>query len=175
MPELLDEAVDRWFEGRSPRGAQRAAECERLEDWPIDGEPDVYGCFPVLGERLEHLDPQGVMELLEEPERRARLKTALGYMRFRRRIRLVEWLLSRIPRGRVRQAVERLFAIENGTPQAEASCVLNQSLVFLARQRLIDELFSEARMRRVLRAISDASSGSLAGHQDNASAEETKG
>ncbi|KTC64513.1 Intracellular multiplication protein IcmW (plasmid) [Legionella adelaidensis] len=147
MPDLSHEASAKyWFEYIDPMIYRVITFMESVEDWTLDGNPELEAAITQLGKELDDIESVDLNALGEE-EQFIRL---VGNIKSGRGLRLLQALDTVHPGSASRVLVH---AEETSTSSADpAGFFLKRNIVF-ERLRLLSRVFSENRLKLVARAL----------------------
>lgn len=147
MPDLSHEAAAQyWFEYVDPMIYRVVTFMESVEDWTLDGNPELEQAINQLGKELDNIDSID-MNMLGQEDNFIRL---VGNIKSGRGLRLLQAIDSVHPGS----ASKILIHAEetSATPQDPAGFFLKRNIVF-ERLRLLSRVFSEYRLKLVARAL----------------------
>lgn len=147
MPDLSQEAALRyWFEYLDPMIYRVIVFMESIEDWTHDGNPELEAAMTQLGKELDDIESLdlGLMNIEEQFIRIvANIKTGRG-------LRLLQAIDTVHPGSASRVLIHaEETTLGNSDP---AGYFLKRNVVF-ERLRLLSRVFSEYRLKLVLRAL----------------------
>lgn len=147
MPDLsLEAAAQYWFEYLDPMIYRVVTFMESVEEWTLDGKPEVEEAMKQLGEVLDDISNVD-MELLNEKESFIRI---VGNIRTGRGLRLLQTIDMAHP-GSASKVL--MYAEQNTFSNDDpAGFFLKRNIVF-ERLRLLSRVFCEYRLKLVLRAL----------------------
>jgi len=147
MPDLSHEASARyWFDFIDPMIYRVVTFMESVEDWTLDGDPELESALEKLGEELDDIESVDFGTLSEE-EKFIRI---VGNIKTGRGLRLLQALDTVHPGS----ASRVLIHAEETTLSSDdpAGFFLKRNIVF-ERLRLLARVFSEQRLKLVLNAL----------------------
>lgn len=147
MPDLSHESSARyWYEYVDPMIYRVITFMEGVEDWTLDGDPDLEAALADLGKALDSIENIDLGSLAEE-EKFIRIA---GNIKTGRGLRLLQALDTVHPGSASRiliHAEETSMGVND-----PAGFFLKRNIVF-ERLRLLARVFSESRLQLVLRAL----------------------
>lgn len=147
MPDLSHEAsAQYWSEFIDPMIYRVITFMESVEDWTLDGDPDLERALTALGKELDDIQQINLSELGEE-EKFIRI---VGNIKTGRGLRLLQAIDTAHPGS----ASDVLMHAEQTTMSSSdpAGYFLKRNLIF-ERLRLLARVFSEYRLNLVLKAL----------------------
>lgn len=147
MPDLTHEASAKyWHEYIDPMIYRVITFMESVEDWTLDGNPELEQAINQLGKELDDIELID-LNMLGEEEKFIRL---VGNIKSGRGLRLLQALDTVHPGSASRILVH---AEETSTSSSDpAGFFLKRNIVF-ERLRLLSRVFSENRLKLVARAL----------------------
>ena len=144
MPELTEKASHRyWYEYRDPMIYRVLSFMEGVEDWTLDGDPELEDAISKLGEALEDV---GNIDLQKEDDF---IKLAT-YIKATRMLRLMQCLDTANP-----GAASKLLthAEETSSSTEDVPGLFLRRNVIFERLRLLGRVFSAERLKLLTRAF----------------------
>lgn len=147
MPDLSYEAsAQYWHEFVDPMIYRVVTFLESVEDWTLDGNPELEAAISQLGEILEDIGMID-MNVLNHEETFIRL---VGNIKSGRGLRLLQ-AIDVVHPGSASKVL--IYAEENSASSFDpAGCFLKRNITF-ERLRLLSRVFSQSRLRLVARAL----------------------
>ncbi len=147
MPDLSHEAsAQYWFEYLDPMIYRVITFMESVEDWTLDGNPEFEAAMEQLGKELDDIEKID-MGLLSEEEKFIRI---VGNIKSGRGLRLLQAIDTVHPGSASRVLIH---AEETSLGSYDpAGFFLKRNIVF-ERLRLLSRVFSQYRLKLVLRAL----------------------
>lgn len=147
MPDLSHEASSQyWFEYLDPMIYRVITFMESVEDWTLDGNPEFEAAMEQLGKELDDIEKID-MSLLAEEEKFIRI---VGNIKSGRGLRLLQAIDTVHPGSASRVLIH---AEETSLGSYDpAGFFLKRNIVF-ERLRLLSRVFSQYRLKLVLRAL----------------------
>lgn len=149
MPDLSQEASSRyWSEYKDPLIYRVLTFMEGVEDWTLDGDPDLERAITALGQELDNIEKVDMDAIGNEP---LFIRLACN-IKSGRALRLLQALDTVHPGAASRLLI---YAEENGEGvQDPANIFLRRNIVF-ERLRLLSRVFSEERFNLVNKALEE--------------------
>ena len=147
MPDLSHEAASRyWSEYIDPMIYRVVTFMESVEEWTLDGNPELEEMMQQLGAELDRIDNVD-LEILGQKDSFIRI---VGNIKTGRGLRLLQTIDMAHPGS----ASKVLMHAEQNTLSSDdpAGFFLKRNIVF-ERLRLISRVFCEYRLKLVLRAL----------------------
>lgn len=147
MPDLSHKASSQyWFEYLDPMIYRVITFMESVEDWTLDGNPEFEAAMGQLGKELDDIEKID-MSLLAEEEKFIRI---VGNIKSGRGLRLLQAIDTVHPGSASRVLIH---AEETSLGSYDpAGFFLKRNIVF-ERLRLLSRVFSQYRLKLVLRAL----------------------
>lgn len=147
MPDLSHEAAAKyWYEYVDPMIYRVVTFMESVEDWTLDGNPELEASINQLGKELDSIDSID-MNLLAQENNFIRL---VGNIKTGRGLRLLQAIDSVHPGSASKVLIHaEETSISSNDP---AGFFLKRNIVF-ERLRLLGRVFSEYRLKLVARAL----------------------
>lgn len=147
MPDLSHEASSQyWFEYLDPMIYRVITFMESVEDWTLDGNPEFEAAITELGKELDDIEKID-MNLLAEEDKFIRI---VGNIKSGRGLRLLQ-AIDTVHPGSASRVLIRAEETSLGSHDP-AGFFLKRNIVF-ERLRLLSRVFSQYRLRLVLRAL----------------------
>ena len=146
MPDLSYQAVHQfWRDYQDPMIHRVITFMESVEDWTLDGDPELEEAVNTLGSTLEDI---GNIDLQQESP----MIEVLAHIKTGRNLRLLMCLDMAYPGAAAKVLMK---AEETTRSQADnAGLFLRRNVVF-ERLRLLGRVFSEDRMKLVIKALEE--------------------
>jgi intracellular multiplication protein IcmW len=147
MPDLSHQAsAQYWFEYLDPMIYRVITFMESVEDWTLDGNPELEEALNQLGKELEDIEKID-MSLLSEEEKFIRI---VGNIKSGRGLRLLQAIDTVHPGSASRVLIH---AEETSVSSYDpAGFFLKRNIIF-ERLRLLSRVFCQYRLKLVLRAL----------------------
>lgn len=147
MPDLSHEAAAQyWFEYLDPMIYRVIMFMESVEDWTLDGNPQLEEAITQLGKELDDIESIDLSTLAQE-DKFIRL---VGNIKSGRGLRLLQALDTVHPGSASKILVH---AEENSLSNQDPSGFFLKRNIVFERLRLLGRVFSENRLRLVARAL----------------------
>lgn len=148
MPDLSHEAcLHYWFEYPDPTIYRVIAFMESVEQWTLDGDPELEKMIDTLGNELDDLSTVD-LDKLAEADNFIRL---VAYLKTGRGLRILQALDMAHP-GSASKILVHAEESSVGVSQDPASFFLKRNIVF-ERLRLLSRTFDESRRKMIARAL----------------------
>jgi intracellular multiplication protein IcmW len=147
MPDLSHQAsAQYWFEYLDPMIYRVITFMENVEDWTLDGQPELEAALTQLGKELDNIEKVD-LGLLSEEEKFIRI---VGNIKSGRGLRLLQAIDTVHPGSASRILIH---AEETSmSPYDPAGFFLKRNIIF-ERLRLLSRVFSQYRLKLVLRSL----------------------
>ena len=147
MPDLSHEAsAQYWFEYLDPMIYRVITFMESVEDWTLDGNPELEEAIQQLGTELDNIEKLD-LGLLAEEDKFIRI---VGNIKSGRGLRLLQ-AIDTVHPGSASRVLIHAEETSIG-PNDPAGFFLKRNIVF-ERLRLLARVFSQYRLNLVLRAL----------------------
>ena len=147
MPDLSQKATSQyWFEFMDPSIYRVITFMESVEDFTLDGDPDIEAALEQLGKELDNMEGIDVNSL----QKQALFIRIVGNIKTGRGLRLLQ-AIDTVQPGSASQVLVHAedTTISNDDP---AGVFLKRNIAF-ERFRLLSRIFSESRLRLVTEAL----------------------
>ncbi len=147
MPDLSHQAsAQYWFEFIDPMIYRVITFLESVEDWTLDGDPELEAAINELGQQLDDIEQIDINQLNQE----ANFIKLAAHIKSGRGLRLLQ-AIDTIHPGSASRVL--MYAEDNRTDgHKEAQFFLKRNITF-ERLRLLARVFSEYRLKLVARAL----------------------
>ncbi|KTD14463.1 phosphoesterase [Legionella israelensis] len=147
MPDLSHEAsAQYWYEYVDPMIYRVITFMEGVEDWTLDGNPELEEALSDLGKALDNIENVDLGALAEEDK----FIRIVGNIKTGRGLRLLQ-ALDTVHPGSASRILIHAEETSMGSDDP-AGFFLKRNIVF-ERLRLLGRVFSESRLQLVLRAL----------------------
>jgi intracellular multiplication protein IcmW len=146
MPDLSNQATHKfWFDYPDPMIYRVISFMESVEDWTLDGDPDLEAALKKLGDTLEDI---GNLDLQEEDK----FIRIITYIKTSRLLRVLQCMDTAHPGA----ASKLLMHAENTTTSSSdvPGLFLRRNIVF-ERLRLLARVFSSERFALITKALEE--------------------
>lgn len=146
MPDLSHKASSQyWYEFPDPMIYRVITFMESVENWTLDGTPELEGAIAKLGNELDHIEKIDLGALAADDY----FVRLIGNLKSGRGLRILQALDSLHP-GSASKIL--IHAEEMSSHDAPASFFLKRNIVF-ERLRLLARVFAENRLKLVARTL----------------------
>lgn len=147
MPDLSHEAASRyWHEFVDPMIYRVIMFMESVEDWTLDGDPQLEEALNELGRELDDLDEVDISNIGQEDK----FIRIVGNIKTGRGLRLLQAIDTAQP-GSASKVL--IYAEENSSSSLDPSGFFLKRNIVFERLRLLSRVFSEERLQLVSHAL----------------------